>query len=93
MGAEVATQAKRILIAEDDTTLATALTKLLEQAGFEATSAFNGREALEELERQPFDLLVLDIMMPIMNGFQVMEKLQKHTARPKVIVITADTAQ
>ncbi len=93
MKAEVATKAKRVLIAEDDVTLATALGKLLEQAGFEATAAFNGREALDELERQPYDLLVLDIRMPIMDGFQVMERLQKNMRRPKVIVITADTAQ
>ncbi len=93
METEVATKAKRVLIAEDDATLATALSKLLEQAGFESTAAFNGQEALEELERQQYDLLVLDIRMPIMDGFQVMENLQKSTRRPKVIVITADTAQ
>ncbi len=93
MEAQVATKAKRVLIAEDDVTLATALSKLLEQAGFESTAAFNGQEALEELERQQYDLLVLDIRMPIMDGFQVMENLQKTTRRPKVIVITADTAQ
>ena len=93
METEVAAKAKRVLIAEDDVTLATALAKLLEQAGFESTAAFNGREALDELERQNYDLLVLDIRMPIMDGFQVMENLQKTTRRPKVIVITADTAQ
>ncbi|HVP44874.1 MAG TPA: response regulator [Terriglobales bacterium] len=93
MEAGIVTKAKRVLIAEDDVTLATALTKLLEQAGFEATSAFDGREALDELQRQPYDLLVLDIRMPVVDGFQVMESLQKAAPRPKVIVITADTAQ
>ncbi len=93
MATETATKAKRVLIAEDDVTLATALAKLLVQAGFESTAAFNGQEALEELERQSYDLLVLDIRMPVMDGFQLMERLQKTTHRPKVIVITADTAQ
>lgn len=93
METETAATAKRVLIAEDDVTLANALTRLLEQAGFQAMAVFNGREALDEIERQAYDLLVLDIRMPIMDGFQVMEKLQKTANRPKVIVITADTAQ
>ena len=93
MTTETVSQTKKVLIAEDDTALATALAKLVEQAGFEVGTAFNGREALEELERQPYDLLVLDIRMPIMDGFEVMEKLQKSARKPKVIVITADTAQ
>ncbi len=93
MTAEPVSQTKKVLIAEDDTTLATALAKLLEQAGFEAATAFNGREALEALEARRYDLLVLDIRMPVMDGFQLMEKLQKTVHKPKVIVITADTAQ
>ena len=84
---------QRVLIAEDDVTLATALSKLVEQAGFDTATAFNGREALDELERQPYDLLVLDIRMPVIDGFEVMQRLQKLKSPPKVIVITADTAQ
>jgi len=90
---ETASQTKRVLIAEDDVTLATSLAKLVEQAGFETSTAFNGKEALEELERQRYDLLVLDIRMPVMDGFEVMERLQRNTRPPKVIVITADTTQ
>ncbi len=93
METKTATKAKRVLVAEDDATLAAALAKLLEQAGFEAMTALNGREALDELERQHYDLVVLDILMPVMDGFQVMKSLQKSEERPKVIVITADTAQ
>lgn len=93
METEAPPKTKRVLIAEDDVTLATALAKLLEQAGFDVDTAFNGQEALDAMERQPCDLLVLDIRMPIVDGFGVMERLQNATHRPKVIVITADTAQ
>lgn len=93
MTTETIPNTKKVLIAEDDVTLATALAKLLDQAGFEAATAFNGREALDEMERQHYDLLILDIRMPIMDGFEVMERLQKTVHKPKVIVITADTAQ
>ncbi len=85
--------AKKVLIAEDDVSLASALARMMEQAGFEAATAFNGREALQELDRRDYDMLVLDIRMPIMDGFEVMQKLQSATKRPKVIVTTADTGQ
>ena len=93
METEAPQKPKRVLVAEDDTLLANSLARMVEQAGFDVGTAFDGQEALDELGRHEYDLLVLDIRMPIVDGFEVMHRLQSMKNRPKVIVITADTAQ
>jgi adenylate cyclase len=65
----------RLLIVEDNKVNRLLLTRSLEQQGHKVESATNGREALERLRNEPFDLLLLDMEMPEMNGFQVLEHL------------------
>jgi len=55
---------KRILIAEDEKPMAKALEMKLNNVGFEAKAVFNGEEALEELQKNTYDLLLLNLMMP-----------------------------
>jgi class 3 adenylate cyclase len=67
--------AARLLVVDDNKVNRLLLTRSLELQGHSAASAENGRVALEMLRREPFDLLLLDMEMPEMNGFQVLEQL------------------
>jgi len=73
---ESAQSGARLLIVDDNKVNRLLLTRSLEQHGHSVASAENGRAALEMLRREPFDLLLLDIEMPEMDGFQVLEQLK-----------------
>ena len=76
----------RILVVEDEKPMAKALTLKLNHAGFEAKEAHNGEEALNILENEEFDLALLDLIMPRMDGFGVLEKIKEKGLKVKVIV-------
>jgi len=59
---------KKVLIAEDDKNIRELLRLYIEKDGFETVCAGNGREALEKFEQTPPDLVLLDVMMPVMDG-------------------------
>jgi CheY-like chemotaxis protein/anti-sigma regulatory factor (Ser/Thr protein kinase) len=82
----------RILIAEDDPHLREVLCHLVQAAGFEPTAVADGAEALAQLERDTFALMLLDIWMPNVSGLEVLERLRKFASPPKVLVLTADDA-
>ena len=67
---------KRILIAEDEPSIVLSLQFLLGEAGHEVITAANGSDAIALAERHKPDLLVLDIMLPVMDGFQVCRTLR-----------------
>ena len=77
-----------ILIADDDTELAQLLEEYLRQEGFEVSTAVDGEQALKLAGEPGLDAMVLDIMMPRMNGIDVLKQLRKHTDLP-VIMLTA----
>jgi CheY-like chemotaxis protein len=79
------------LVVDDNAYLRILLSYLLEEQGYAVTMAENGRQALALLRAQHFDLLLLDITMPEMNGYQVLESLKTDpTLRHlPVIVISA----
>ena len=79
----------KLLIAEDETSLNEVITKKLKQEGFCVESCFNGNDALERLLYADYDLAVLDIMMPEMNGIQVVTKLRSAGKQTPVIFLTA----
>jgi CheY-like chemotaxis protein len=79
-----------VLIIDDDPGIRELLRTLTERLGCTAVTASNGSEALEKLEQESFDLLLLDLMMPVMSGYDVVEQLKAMTTpRPAVIVVTA----
>lgn len=82
------TKPKSILIAEDEKSLAHALTLKLQHEGFEVTAATNGQECLDLIESKHFDIVLLDLMMPTMDGFQVLATLQKKPQMPTVFVLS-----
>lgn len=79
-------QSKKILIVEDEKPMARALELKLTHSGFEVKSAPNGEEALKILEQETFDLILLDLVMPKMDGFKVLEELSARGIKSKVIV-------
>ena len=79
--------AKRVLIADDEPNIGASLEFLMEQAGFEVKLASNGREALELVASFAPDLLILDVMMPEMNGYEVCQRLKSDPATREVKVV------
>jgi CheY-like chemotaxis protein len=82
----------RILIVDDDRATRHVLRKILTGAGFTTAVAKDGVEALDTLRGRRFDLLVLDVWMPRMNGIEVLERLRKRKSPPRVVVMTSDDA-
>lgn len=79
---------KRVLIVEDERALSHALQLKLEHDGCTAIVAENGQDCLKLIEEQEFDVVLLDLMMPVMDGFQVLEQLQKKPKKPTVFVLS-----
>jgi len=85
----------RILVAEDEPYILKALDFRLKNLGHEIIAAVDGGEALEIATKEKPDLVLLDIMMPVMDGFQVLRKLksQKKTKNIPVIMLTAKSQE
>ena len=84
-----------ILIAEDDTNIRHVLKLQLEGAGYEVVAAEDGIKALEEVSRHVPDLILLDIMMPKMDGYEVCRRLKAdfHTSKVPIIMLTARSTE
>ena len=80
----------RILVVDDDRATRHVLTSVLEQAGFEVSGAKDGVDALAKLARRRFDLMLLDVWMPRLNGLDLLTRLRARRRRPRVIVMTSD---
>ena len=78
----------KILVIDDDPTLSRLLTLYLERVGYEIISAFGGAEGLVQFNRHRPDLVVLDVMMPTTDGWEVLERLRAESDVP-VIMLTA----
>lgn len=79
---------KKILIAEDELAISKVLSAYLQREGFEVLTAYNGTNALEQFFSHSPHLVILDIMMPGMDGWSVLEKIREKSACP-VIMLTA----
>lgn len=77
-----------ILTADDDPQLLRLMTRNLQLEGYEILSASNGQQALEQIEQKVPDLVLLDVMMPKMDGFTVCSKVREFSAVP-IIIVTA----
>jgi DNA-binding response OmpR family regulator len=78
----------RVLIVDDEPSVARTVKFLLDAEGFEAEIVFSGEECLRLIEERQFDIVLLDIMMPKMNGWQVFEEIQKRRPSQKVAFLT-----
>ena len=79
----------RILIAEDEKDLNRIITSRLKAEHYSVDSCFDGREALEYLESAEYDALVLDIMMPVLDGLSVLKQMRRRNDSTPVILLTA----
>jgi two-component system alkaline phosphatase synthesis response regulator PhoP/two-component system response regulator VicR len=85
--------ARKILTCDDEKNIVRLIQVNLERQGYEVVTAYNGRECLEKVASDKPDLIVLDLMMPEMTGFEVLEELKKdpETQNIPVIMLTART--
>lgn len=82
------TTTKKILIIEDEKPMARALELKLTHAGFEAKVVFNGEEGVELIQKESYALIILDLIMPKMDGFKVLEMLKEKKIKTPVIVLS-----
>jgi DNA-binding response OmpR family regulator len=82
----------RILIVEDDASLVRGLSRILEAEGYAVDVSHSGNEAINAAKREPFDLLILDLGLPGMDGFQTLQILRRSGERAPVLVLTARDA-
>jgi CheY-like chemotaxis protein len=86
--------AKRILIVDDDEMVLIALDELLRPEGYEVHTLSSGNEALKRLEQDDYDLLMLDIIMPEIDGFELCKKIrEKENYRETPIVFLTAKSQ
>ncbi len=80
---------QRILVVEDEEALASGIRDALSHAGYEADIAHDGNGAMEKLNQDPFDLVVLDIMLPGKSGLDVLRELREARKDVRVVMLTA----
>ena len=80
---------RRVLIVDDDRDIVTIVSTILGGRGWDIKAAYNGREALEAVTLSKPDIILLDIMMPEMNGIEVLKRIKKIDADARIIMITA----
>lgn len=81
----------KVLIVEDDISVNEMMKEYLEKEGYKVTSTFEGQEGLHSFQKHPFDLVILDIMMPKLDGIEVLKKIRFGHTIPVLIVSAKDT--
>ncbi len=83
------TRKKRILVVDDDVDIVRIVTKMLAQEDYQVFTSVSGEEALEKVQKEKPDILLLDIMMPRMNGLEVLRRVKEIDPAITIIMITA----
>jgi DNA-binding response OmpR family regulator len=82
----------KLLLAEDERELSKALCRVLSKNGYLVDPVYNGQEALDYLQSPDYDALILDIMMPVKDGFDVLKTLRDNDNKIPVLVLTAKSS-
>lgn len=82
-------QKSSILLVEDEEHLHEALKLNLEMDGYEVDSAFDGQEALKQIQAAHYDLIILDIMLPSLDGFSITERLRLNNNQTPILILSA----
>lgn len=82
----------KLLYAEDEKQLSSAVTEILKMEGFTVTQAFDGGAAWEAVQKDFFDAVVLDVMMPVMDGIEVLRRMREGGDYTPVLMLTAKAA-
>ncbi|MGD0919590.1 MAG: hybrid sensor histidine kinase/response regulator [Thermodesulfobacteriota bacterium] len=88
----IAEEKERILVADDEEALRELISKMVNRFGYETATVANGKEALEALRREPFTILITDIKMPEMDGFELMKAVRVEFPDVHIICMTAHSA-
>ena len=83
---------KKLLLADDEEDIKTVLKMYLESKGYEVCTAYDGLDALEQAKSEKPDVVLLDVMMPVVDGFEVCEKLKADPATANIPVIMLSAA-
>lgn len=81
-----------ILVVEDDREICQLYSRVLVKNGYQVTCVSNGQEALNAIEQNYFDLIISDIMMPVMNGYELVKELRESGCTTPVMMVTAKDA-
>ncbi len=84
----MATASPRILVVDDEQPVQQLLDRTLRSEGYDVVPALDGEQALDEISRQAFDLVMLDVMLPKLDGFEVCRRVRAHSSVP-IIMLTA----
>ena len=78
----------RILLVDDDSTITTSFQMVLQNEGYDVDTASDGRQALERFERENYQLVILDIKLPDINGIEVARRIRKHNDDVRLVIVT-----
>ncbi|HVU38282.1 MAG TPA: response regulator transcription factor [Opitutales bacterium] len=84
---------RQILVVEDDANIRRGIVDILESEGYEVTQAPNGADGLKLFKQEKFDLVLLDLMMPEMSGYDVCREIRKRDAQTPVLILTAKSQE
>lgn len=79
----------KILLAEDERDLSNAITRVLKFNKYDVVQAYDGKQALEFIDYESYDAIILDVMMPKMNGFEVVKAIRNQGIKTPVLILTA----
>lgn len=80
--------AEKILVADDEEDILALTRTVLEDNGYEVVTADSGKKALAKFKKEKFDLILLDILMPDMSGFTVLEKMRETDRKTKIVFLS-----
>ena len=80
---------KRVLVTDDDPSILRLVSTVLARAGYEVDTATGGEDALQKADLEQYDVIVLDLMMPNVSGFDVLARLPIRHSRPRYVVVTS----
>ena len=83
---------QNILIVDDDKDIVNLLSDILEDEGYTVSPAFNGKEALKLIADNKFDLLIIDVMLPDINGYEICKKVRDDISAPIIILSAKNKA-
>lgn len=78
-----------LLIIDDDRAIRRLLARIAERSGFDVETARDGMQAIEMMELKPYDIAIVDLMMPRLSGYELLQRISMLTPRPVVLVATA----
>ena len=86
-------QKPKVLLLEDDMSLSETIKEYLEEEGFEVTSVHTSDEAMDALYEEPYDILLLDVMVPGIDGFELLRQIRKTKQIPAIFITSLDSVE